>query len=99
MFFCRQKMLNPTLDLEEIRSILCAIALAHPDVCFTLRNEVTGRNLLQTKLQSRDGAALVFAELYGKDWADKLVPVGSVREPCDKIKTRITISGIRTHSF
>ena len=86
-------MLNPTLDLEEIRLTLCAIALAHPDVSYTLRNEMTGRNLLQTKQQSTDGAAPVFAELFGKDWTDKLAPVGSVREPCDKIKTRITFSG------
>jgi hypothetical protein len=86
-------MLNITLDMEEIRLTLGAIALAHPDVSYTLRNEVTGRNLVQTKQQSADGAALVFSELFGKDWADKLVPVGSVREPCDKIKTRISISG------
>jgi hypothetical protein len=83
-------MLNPTLDMEDIRLSICAIALAHPKVTMTLRNESTGKKLVQTK--SSDSVE-IFAMLFGTEWVEKLVPVDGKRKPCEKIKQSISISG------
>jgi len=87
----RQKIINPTFDLEEIRSCLSAIALSHHGVTFTLRDESTDKKLLQT--QSFGLPEKTFAAVHGNDWIDKLVPVHNERMPCEKIKRKISFSG------
>ncbi len=44
----RRKCLNPSLELEKVRQRVEAIALIHPWVSFSLRNDKTGHKLLQT---------------------------------------------------
>ena len=36
------------LELETVKEVLSAIALSHPNVTITLRNESTGEKMLQT---------------------------------------------------
>ena len=36
------------LELESVKEVLSAIALSHPNVTITVRNESTGEKLLQT---------------------------------------------------
>ena len=84
-------MINPTFDLEEIRTCLSAIALSHHAVAFTLRDEATDKKLLQT--QSFELPERTFAAVHGADWIEKLVPVHSERKPCEKIKHKISLSG------
>ena len=84
-------MINPTFDLEEIRTCLSAIALSHHSVAFTLRDEATDKKLLQT--QSFELPERTFAAVHGADWIEKLVPVHSERKPCEKIKHKISLSG------
>jgi hypothetical protein len=54
----RQKLLNPTLDLEDIRLSISSIALAHPNVAITVLNESTGKRLLQ--IQKSAGVAFKY---------------------------------------
>ena len=44
----RKRLINPTLDMEEIRNAVVAIALSNPHISFTLRNETKGEKVLQT---------------------------------------------------
>ena len=83
-------MLNPTLDMEDIRLSVCAIALAHPYVAMALRNESTGKKLVQTK---KSESPEIFAKLFGSEWIEKLVPLSGERKACEKIKQSIAISG------
>ena len=88
-------MLNPILDMEDIRLSICGIALAHPHVAFTLRNESVGEKLIQTK--KCENVAAVFAMLFGEEWnndADvKIVSVEAERQPCLKIKSQLKLTG------
>ena len=46
-FLFRQKALNVTFEIEDIKQALIAIALSHPKVSITLRNESSGDKLMQ----------------------------------------------------
>ena len=46
--FLRRKAFNNALELESVKEVLNAIALSHPSITITLRNECTGEKLLQT---------------------------------------------------
>ena len=87
-------MLNPTLDMEDIRLSICAIALAHPHVAFTLRDESSNKKLVQTK--KCENVCQVFSMLFGDQWNvddDKLVDVDAERRPCNKIKSHLKLNG------
>ena len=53
MLFFRRKYFNLTLEIEDIKRIMCSIALSHPSISFTLRNEITGEKLLQSYPKSK----------------------------------------------
>ena len=46
--FFRRKAFNHVLELESVKEVLSAIALSHPNVTITVRNESTGEKMLQT---------------------------------------------------
>ena len=48
IFSFRRKAFNHVLELESVKEVLSAIALSHPNVTITVRNESTGEKLLQT---------------------------------------------------
>lgn len=87
----RQKSFNPALDMEDIRLSLCAIAMAHHNITFTLRDEDSGKKLLQT--QKFDAPEKTFAAIFGDGWIEKLVPVHCERSPCKKLKHKILLNG------
>ena len=44
----RKKIVNPVLDMEAVRSVVAAVAVANPTVSFTVRDESKGEKILQT---------------------------------------------------
>ena len=47
-FPVRRKGFNNVLEMDELKNILSAIALSHPEISLTLRNENNGEKLLQS---------------------------------------------------
>lgn len=47
-FFFRRKAINAVFEIEDVVHIIKAIALSHPKISFTLRNENNGEKLIQT---------------------------------------------------
>ena len=69
----RKLCLNTPLELEHIKQRLEAVALIHPSVSFSLRNEDSASMILQThKANSVLGA---FSHLFGARKASSLLPV------------------------
>lgn len=69
----RKGIINPTLDLQEIVQASIAISLANPQTAFTLRNEVTGTQLLQT--YQCCSSNVVFHTVFGQKWKDLLLEI------------------------
>ncbi|XP_071079978.1 DNA mismatch repair protein Mlh3-like [Haliotis cracherodii] len=59
----RKKNMNEALELERIRYRVEGIALIHPSVSFSLRNDITGNILLQT--QKSSSMLKAFMHLFG----------------------------------
>ncbi|XP_052269222.1 uncharacterized protein LOC127870783 isoform X2 [Dreissena polymorpha] len=72
-FPVRQKSLNKTHELERVREILESIALIRPSVSFSLRNDVTGQVVFQTRKGTDTGA--IASQLYGPAKSSMLLPV------------------------
>lgn len=69
----RRKLVKPGLHMDEVRHVVCGLALAHPSVSFTLRNESDGCKVLQTT--KCDDPKETFAALYGQSWRQHLLPI------------------------
>ncbi|XP_033103953.1 DNA mismatch repair protein Mlh3-like [Anneissia japonica] len=59
----RQKRINESLELESIRHRLAAIALIHPKISFSLRDDSSNSIILQTRKTGSIGRS--FASLFG----------------------------------
>ncbi|ELT91309.1 hypothetical protein CAPTEDRAFT_223782 [Capitella teleta] len=59
----RKKALNSVLEFERLRHRMEAIALIHPGVSFTLRNDATSSKVLQTHKSS--SVLKAFGDLFG----------------------------------
>ncbi|XP_067680769.1 DNA mismatch repair protein Mlh3-like [Haliotis asinina] len=59
----RKKNMNEALELERIRYRVEGIALIHPSVSFSLRNDISGNILLQT--QKSSSVLTAFMHLFG----------------------------------
>merc|ERR1712243_377796 len=44
----RKRMINSTLDLQDILQTVMAISLSNPSTSFTLKDEASGEKMLQT---------------------------------------------------
>ncbi|KAG1708465.1 DNA mismatch repair protein Mlh3 [Nymphon striatum] len=60
----RRKIMNETLSMEQTRRCIEALAIIHPNISFTLRNDRIGSVLIQTKRSSNP--IDVFSCLYGE---------------------------------
>ena len=47
-FIFRRKAFNHVLELESVKEVLSAIALSHPSITITVRNESTGKIFYRT---------------------------------------------------
>ena len=59
----RKKCQNDCLEIERIRHRMEALALMHPTISFSLRNDTNGSKILHT--QKTNSSYSVFAKLYG----------------------------------
>ncbi|GFV32168.1 DNA mismatch repair protein Mlh3 [Trichonephila clavipes] len=66
----RRNAISEAIDVEESCKLLQSIALIHPDISFSLMNEVTGEMCLQFKKCS--SLYFAFVQLFGKDKARNL---------------------------
>ena len=57
----RKKMVNHALDMEHVRAVVAAVAVANPAVSFTVRDDAKGDKILQTNRS--DSAHRVFQVL------------------------------------
>lgn len=80
----RRKRMDPVLEAERIRHRLEAVALMHPSVSFTLKNDCTGAMLVQLP-KARDTYHR-FVQIHGLCRAQNLREVGHTRE-------QFTVSG------
>ncbi|XP_041351315.1 uncharacterized protein LOC121370257 [Gigantopelta aegis] len=71
----RRKSMTESLELERIRHRMEGIALIHPNISFSLRNDVTGHVLLQTHKSSCMLTA--FTYLFGPRKSKCLCPVST----------------------
>nr|XP_037274208.1 LOW QUALITY PROTEIN: DNA mismatch repair protein Mlh3-like [Rhipicephalus microplus] len=66
----RRRCLSEAIDFEFCLQHLEGIALSHPEVSFTLRNDVTGRKHFQT--HKTNSVLDIFAQLFGAERAATL---------------------------
>ena len=59
----RKKCTNEALEFEKVRHRMQSIALMHPNISFTLRNEVNGQTAIQT--HKTNSIVTVFGHLFG----------------------------------
>nr|CAD7402943.1 unnamed protein product [Timema poppensis] len=69
----RRKRIKEAVDLEEIKSQLECIALMHPQVSISLRNDVKYNIIMQTHRTT--DTLKVFSNLFGDNISNSLVPV------------------------
>nr|CAD7392346.1 unnamed protein product [Timema cristinae] len=69
----RRKRIKEAVDLEEIKSQLECIALMHPQVSISLRNDVKYNIIMQTHRTT--DTLKVFSNLFGDTISNSLVPV------------------------
>ena len=55
----RRKAFNSVLEIESVKNLLSAIALSHPSITITLRDESSGEKLLQTYPTDNFGEAFL----------------------------------------
>ena len=67
----RKRMINPTLDMQEIAQAVISLSLTNPHTSFTLKNEATGKKMLQT--YRVDSAKVLFQAIFGQKWRDLLL--------------------------
>ncbi|CAM1320345.1 MLH3 (predicted) [Pycnogonum litorale] len=66
----RRKVTDEILELENVRERIEAIAVIHPSISFTLRNEITGKVWIKTEKHDRiDEYESTFASLFGRSKA------------------------------
>ncbi|XP_015923493.1 DNA mismatch repair protein Mlh3 [Parasteatoda tepidariorum] len=66
----RKNTISEALDLEETRKLLQSTALMHPQISFSLLNEVSGATILHFKKCSSTESA--FMQLFGREKAKNL---------------------------
>lgn len=66
----RKSTFSEALDLEECRKLLQSIAIMHPDISFTLKNEATGEMCLQ--LRKCKSVYHTFFQIFGQVKANNL---------------------------
>ena len=92
----RKKGLNQALELERIRQRIEAIALVHPNVSFSLRNDSSGSKVMQThKSNSVLGA---FTYLFGTSKSRYMKQVHSQQEQF-KVQGYMSTEGQSTKSL
>ena len=69
----RKKCQNDCLEIERIRHRMEALALMHPTISFSVRNDTNGSKILHT--QKTNSSYSVFAKLYGSQKAKPLCEV------------------------
>ncbi|XP_046555149.1 uncharacterized protein LOC124264450 [Haliotis rubra] len=79
----RKKNMNEALELERIRYRVEGIALIHPSVSFSLRNDINGNILLQT--QKSSSVLTAFMHLFGTGKSKCLREV-SLQEGCFQVE-------------
>jgi DNA mismatch repair protein MLH3 len=76
----RRRMINPTLELQDMIQSVIGICLVNPDTSFTFLNENTGKKLLQTLKQN--SSIQLFPVIFGKEWKDALL---EIKKASDKL--------------
>ena len=93
LFHClpvRRKALNESLELERIRQRIEAIALVHPSMSLSLRNDAIGTKVLQTHKSNSVLGAFTF--LFGNAKARLMHPVSAESDSL-KVKGFVGIEG------
>ena len=97
MFFSRRKALNLGLELEDIKRSVTSIAISHPQISFTLRNETTGEKLIQSYKTSSIKES--FVQLHSEIDEDKLKECFHQNENGYKIHGYVSVEGFRSKQF
>ncbi|CAL4159006.1 unnamed protein product [Meganyctiphanes norvegica] len=74
----RRKRIKETIEIENIRIRLESFALMHPEISFSLRNDLKNEKVMQT--HKGKNAITAFMQLYGHDRAQSLVEVFHTRD-------------------
>ena len=75
----RKRLINPSIDMNEIRQAVIAISLSNPTISFTLRNELSGEKILQTSRSQSPTS--IFSQVYGRQYCeDTLIKVDHQRD-------------------
>ena len=69
----RRRFVNPSLDLQDVLQSVVALTLTNPTTSFTLKNECTGRKMLQTSRYNSSKS--VFQAIFGQEWKDSLIKI------------------------
>lgn len=80
----RKKRIKESVDFEEMKTQLESLALVHPHVSFSLRNDASGKLILQTRKCQNTVEA--FKSLFG-------IKVASSLRPIEFSKSNINITG------
>ena len=95
--FFRRKALNLALELEDIKRSVTSIAISHPQISFTLRNETTGEKLIQSYKTSSIKES--FVQLHSEIDEDNLKECFHQNENGYKIHGYVSVKGFRGKQF
>jgi DNA mismatch repair protein MLH3 len=93
----RRKKVNEHFDSEEIRTQLEYIALVNPNVSLSLKNNVTGKVLLEVR--KCNSTKDIFGQIYGPVLADQLKNVKFNVDADFSVQGYISLKGHYNRSF
>ncbi|KAK5648901.1 hypothetical protein RI129_003793 [Pyrocoelia pectoralis] len=80
-FPVRQKRVNKHFDLEETKKNIIALAIIHPKITFSLRNDTTGKVILQSRRASNVAQAIFnfYPEILVEEFAELKVSKNNIK--------------------